>query len=82
MNNLNEDSVVSDFYSGNEEELNEVNEGNQENNQINLENIIYNQTIYNFDFVYNYSLTNFIPKAEFNCLICNEKMKLINNNSF
>ena len=49
MNNLNEDSVVSDFYSGNEEELNEVNERNQENNQINLENIIYNQTIYNFD---------------------------------
>ena len=57
MNNQNEDSVVSDFYSGNEEELNEVNEGNQENNQINLENIIYNQTIYNFDFVYNYFLT-------------------------
>ena len=82
MNNLNEDSVVSDFYSGNEEELNEVNEGNQENSQINLENIIYNQTIYNFDFVYNYFLTNFILKAEFNCPICNEKMKLINNNSF
>ena len=29
MNNQNDDSIVSDFYSGNEEELNEVNEGNQ-----------------------------------------------------
>ncbi len=35
MNNQNEDSVVSDFNSGNEEELNKGNLENQENNKIN-----------------------------------------------
>jgi len=35
MNNQNEDSVVSDFNFGNEEELNKGNLENQENNKIN-----------------------------------------------
>ena len=36
ISNQNEDSVVSDFNSGSEEELNEVDEEKEKNNKINL----------------------------------------------
>ena len=50
INNPNDDSIVSDFNSGNEEELIEEEE-NEENSEINLENQIYSLAIYNFDYV-------------------------------
>jgi hypothetical protein len=81
INNPNDDSIVSDFNSGNEEELIEEEE-NEENSEINLENQIYSPAIYNFDYVYNYFTSKNILKREFKCPMCNEKMTLINNNSF
>ena len=53
INNQNDESLVSDFNSGNEEDLIEEEE-NEENFEINLENQIYSPAIYNFDYVYNY----------------------------
>ena len=51
-NNQIEDFIVSDFNYRNEVEL--IEEEKKENFEINLENQIYSQAIYNFDYLYNY----------------------------
>ena len=63
INNQNEDSVVSDFNSGSEEELNEVDEEKQKNSKINLENIIYNPLLFNLDYTYKYFFNEFYSKS-------------------
>ena len=63
INNQNEDSVLSDFNSGSEEEFNEVDEEKQENNKINLENIIYNPLLFILDYTYKYFFNEFYSKS-------------------
>ena len=61
INNPNDDQIVSDFNSGNEEDLIEEEE-NEENSEINLENQIYSPPIYNFNYIYNYFISKNILK--------------------
>ena len=76
-----ENSVVSNFNSDNDEEMSEV-EDNPQNINIDIENNIYNTAIYNFNYIFHFMISKNILLPPFNCPICNEKMVLINNNSY
>ena len=79
MDNNEEDSEVSNFNGDNENEIGE--DGNNIQND-NIDNIIYNYDIYNFNYIYNFMISKAILNPYIRCPLCNEKMILTNTNTY
>lgn len=74
---------MENFYSD-EEIQNDLDnqEMNIEEEQINLDNRIYDSSIYNFNYVYNFFKTHNISKFQLQCPVCTEIMKINKDNTY
>ena len=79
MDNNEEDNEVSNFNSDNEDEIVE-DENNIQNNDIDI--IVYNEDIYNFNYIYYFMINKAILSPKLRCPLCNDEMILTNNNSY
>lgn len=68
-NDQNIENEVNDFNSG-ESEIEDIGIDNNVDLEDELPINIYNSSIYNFAFIYNYFITNNILYPGFHCLVC------------